>query len=178
MQTVRTPDDRFADLPDFAFAPHHAEVPAGGDDPEQRLRMAYIDEGPADPSAATETVLCLHGEPSWSFLYRHLIPPLRAAGHRVVAPDLVVSAVCKPVERATTPTSATSSGWPGRASTHRHHAGTRLGLLLAGRAEHPERFDRPSANTFLPTGDRTPARVPAGAVRRPSRLGRVHQPAP
>ena len=165
MQTVRTPDDRFADLPDFAFAPHHAEVPAGGDDPEQRLRMAYIDEGPADPSAATETVLCLHGEPSWSFLYRHLIPPLRAAGHRVVAPDLVgFGRSDKPVERSDytyerhvewlrallfdeldlTGITLVAQDWGGL-----------LGLRLV--AEHPERFDRVVvANTFLPTGDRDP----------------------
>jgi haloalkane dehalogenase len=82
METLRTPDDRFVDLPDFAFAPHYAEI-ADGDG--GTLRVHYVDEGPRDASP----VLLLHGEPTWSFLYRHVIPPLVAAGHRVVVPDLV-----------------------------------------------------------------------------------------
>ncbi|HYI62286.1 MAG TPA: haloalkane dehalogenase [Acidimicrobiales bacterium] len=82
MQTLRTPDERFADLPGYPFAPHHAEI----DDGEGgSLRVHFLDEGP--PEAAP--VLLLHGEPSWSYLYRHMIPPLVAAGHRVIAPDLV-----------------------------------------------------------------------------------------
>ena len=87
METVRTPDERFADLPDFPFEPHYAQVPtldpADGDG--ATLRVAYVDEGPRDASP----VLLLHGEPSWSFLYRHMIPVLVQRGHRVVAPDLV-----------------------------------------------------------------------------------------
>ena len=82
MDTVRTTDDRFADLPAYPFQPHYAQIPAGDGD---ALRVHYLDEGP--PEAAP--VLLLHGEPSWSFLYRHMIPPLVAAGHRVVVPDLV-----------------------------------------------------------------------------------------
>jgi len=82
MDAVRTPDDRFADLPDFAFAPHYAEVPDGEGG---SLRVHYLDEGPSDAAP----VLLMHGEPSWSFLYRHMIPVLVGAGHRVVAPDLV-----------------------------------------------------------------------------------------
>lgn len=78
LDVLRTPDDRFADLPDFPFAPHYANTSG--------LRMHYLDEGQAD---AAETVLCLHGEPSWSYLYRHMIPPLVEAGYRVVAPDLI-----------------------------------------------------------------------------------------
>lgn len=76
-RVLRTPDERFAQIPDFPYAPHYVEV--GG------LRIAFIDEGPrtADP------VLLMHGEPTWSFLYRKMIPPLVAAGHRVVVPDLV-----------------------------------------------------------------------------------------
>ena len=87
METVRTPDDRFVDLPDFPFEPHYAEVPTLDDtDPAgSTLRVAYLDEGPSDAAA----VLLMHGEPSWSFLYRHMIPVLVDAGHRVVAPDLV-----------------------------------------------------------------------------------------
>ena len=77
MRTVRTPDDRFDDLPDYNFEPHYTKVSG--------LRMHYIDEGPEDG----EPVLLLHGEPSWSYLYRHMVPPLAAAGLRVVAPDLI-----------------------------------------------------------------------------------------
>lgn len=86
MHVLRTPDDRFDAVPDFPFAPHYVDIPA---DPEvadgTTLRVHYVDEGPADAAP----VLLMHGEPSWSFLYRHVIPPLVAAGHRVVAPDLV-----------------------------------------------------------------------------------------
>jgi haloalkane dehalogenase len=74
---LRTPDERFRDLPDFNYAPHYSEVDG--------LRIAYIDEGPRD----AHPVLLMHGEPSWSFLYRKMIPALVRAGHRVVAPDLV-----------------------------------------------------------------------------------------
>jgi hypothetical protein len=70
-------------LPDFPFTPKYAAVRGLGG---SLLRVCYIDEGPA---SARETVLLLHGEPSWSFLYRHMIPPLVAAGFRVVVPDLV-----------------------------------------------------------------------------------------
>lgn len=82
MDIVRTPDDRFADLPDYPFAPHYAEI-ADGDG--GTLRVHYLDEGPATAAP----ILLLHGEPSWSYLYRHLITPLVQAGHRVVVPDLV-----------------------------------------------------------------------------------------
>jgi haloalkane dehalogenase len=75
METYRTPDERFADLPGYDFAPNYADV--GG------LRMHYVDEGSGSP------VVCFHGEPSWSYLYRHMLPPLVAAGHRVICPDLV-----------------------------------------------------------------------------------------
>ncbi len=74
---IRTPDERFENLPGYDFEPHYVEIDG--------LRMHYIDEGPRDG----ETVLLLHGEPSWCYLYRKMIPPLRDAGFRVVAPDLV-----------------------------------------------------------------------------------------
>lgn len=84
MDRLRTPDERFASLPDFPYTPQYVDVadPTGGNP----LRMAYLDEGPRD---ARETVLLLHGEPTWSFLYRKVIPVLLDAGHRVVAPDLI-----------------------------------------------------------------------------------------
>lgn len=82
MQVLRTPDDRFVGLPDWPFAPHYREVV----DPDgTALRIAYVDEGPRDGP----TVLLMHGEPSWSYLYRKIIAGLAAAGCRVVAPDLV-----------------------------------------------------------------------------------------
>ncbi len=77
MDFVRTPDDRFADLPDFPYEPKYVEVDG--------LRMAYVDVGPADGP----TMLLLHGEPTWSYLYRRMIPPLVDAGYRCVAPDLI-----------------------------------------------------------------------------------------
>jgi len=74
----RTPDDRFGDLPGYAFAPHYVE--------HDSLRVHYLDEGPRDAAA---TALCLHGNPTWSYLYRKMIPVFTAAGLRVVAPDLI-----------------------------------------------------------------------------------------
>ena len=74
----RTPEDRFAGLPDFAFAPHYLELGEG-------LRVHYLDEGPRD----APPVLMMHGEPSWCFLYRHMIGPVVDAGFRVIAPDLI-----------------------------------------------------------------------------------------
>ena len=82
MQFLRTDDSQFEGLPDYSFAPHYLQV----DDTEGgSLRVHYLDEGPRDAAP----VLLMHGEPSWSYLYRHMIPPLLAAGHRVVAPDLI-----------------------------------------------------------------------------------------
>jgi haloalkane dehalogenase len=85
VNVYRTPEERFADVPAYPFAPHYADVDG--------LRMHYIDEGEGDP------VLLLHGEPTWSFLYRRMVPPL-AAGARVVAPDyLGFGRSDKPVDR-------------------------------------------------------------------------------
>ena len=82
MQTTRPSEDRFADLPDFPWAPSYAEVPDGEGG---TLRMAYVEAGPADGPVA----LLLHGEPTWSFLYRHVLRVLADAGVRAIAPDLV-----------------------------------------------------------------------------------------
>jgi haloalkane dehalogenase len=82
METLRTPDECFVGLDGYDFAPHYADI----DDLDgSTLRVHYIDEGPADAAP----VLLMHGEPSWSYLYRNMIAPLVAAGHRVIAPDLV-----------------------------------------------------------------------------------------
>ena len=77
MKLLRTPDERFENLIDFPYAPNYLE----GDG----IRIHYVDEGPKD----SEVILLMHGEPSWSFLYRHMIPPLVKAGFRAIAPDLV-----------------------------------------------------------------------------------------
>jgi haloalkane dehalogenase len=79
MDAVRTSDDRFSNLPDFPYPPHYVENLSGS----PGLRLAYIDDGPAD---AAHTYLCLHGQPTWSYLYRKMIPVFRAAGGRVIAP--------------------------------------------------------------------------------------------
>jgi haloalkane dehalogenase/tRNA(adenine34) deaminase len=76
MSTLRTPDGNFANLPGYAFIPHYCESLSG-------LRMHYLDEGARDAPVA----LCLHGQPTWSYLYRKMLPPLVGAGLRVVAPD-------------------------------------------------------------------------------------------
>jgi haloalkane dehalogenase/tRNA(adenine34) deaminase len=89
---LRTPDEKFDGLPDWPYAPHYFERPDG-------LRLHYVDEGPRD---AAKTFLCLHGQPTWSYLYRRMIPLFLAAGHRVVAPDFVgFGRSDKPTDEAT-----------------------------------------------------------------------------
>lgn len=150
MRILRTEEQRFAQLPDFPFEPHYLEVAPG-------LRMHYVDEGPRD----AEPVLMLHGEPSWSYLYRHMIPPVAEAGCRVLAPDLVgFGKSDKPAaiddysyqshmdwlkawldELALENITLVCQDW-----------GSLLGLRMA--AEHPERFSRIIVgNGMLPTGD-------------------------
>jgi haloalkane dehalogenase len=82
MKVLRTPEAAFADLPDYPFAAHYVEVEARDASP---LRLHYVDEGPSEAAP----ILLLHGEPTWSYLYRKFVPPLAAAGHRVLAPDLI-----------------------------------------------------------------------------------------
>ncbi len=155
MDLLRTPDDRFADLPDFPFEPRYATVPDGEGG---ELRMAYVDEGPADGPVA----LLLHGEPSWSFLYRTVIRVLTGAGIRAVAPDLVgFGRSDKPADPADH-TYARHVEWT-RSLVHDaldlraatlvgQDWGGLIGLRLV--AEHPDRFSRVvAANTGLPTGD-------------------------
>lgn len=77
MKTIRTPIKYFQDLPDYPFESYYVDINA--------IQMHFLDEGPKDG----EIVLLLHGEPSWSYLYRHMIPPLVAAGYRCIAPDLI-----------------------------------------------------------------------------------------
>jgi haloalkane dehalogenase len=155
MDVLRTPDDRFADLPGFDHEPRYAEVPAGDGG---SLRMAYVDAGPSD----APVVLLLHGEPSWSFLYRRVVDELVAAGLRAVAPDLVGFG------RSDKPTQPTDHSYGGHVAWVRALAldvldlhditlvgqdwGGLIGLRLV--AEDPDRFSRVvAANTGLPTGD-------------------------
>src|SRR3954468_11464748 len=151
METLRTPEERFADLPDFPYEPRYAEVDGG-------LRVAYVEDGPADG----ETVLLLHGEPSWSFLYRRMIPVLAAAGLRVVAPDLVGFGRSDKPARPEHYSYARHVSWTTEALFARldlrgvtlvgQDWGGLIGLRLV--AEHADRSAAVvAANTGLPTGD-------------------------
>ncbi|MBX7159462.1 MAG: haloalkane dehalogenase [Acidimicrobiia bacterium] len=158
MDVYRTPDSCFDGLADFAWEPVFTEVPAG--DGNQTLRVAHVEAGPP----AGPAVLCMHGEPSWSYLYRHMLPVLADAGLRAIAPDLVgFGRSDKPVGtgeytyarhvdwmlawlRAVDLTGVTlvCQDWGGL-----------IGLRLV--TAEPQRFARVVvANTFLPTGDRHP----------------------
>mgnify|MGYP000213666117 CR=1 FL=1 len=154
MRCLRTPDDRFAHLEDFDFAPHYGEV----DDTEGgRLRIHYLDEGPQDG----EPILVMHGEPTWSYLYRHMIPIFTSAGHRVLAPDLVgFGRSDKPASREDYTYQRHvdwMSDWLQQVDLRGitlvcQDWGGLIGLRLV--ADMPERFARiVVANTALPTGD-------------------------
>ncbi len=150
MPVYRTPDDRFADLPGFPFEPHYVEI--------NGMRIHYVDEGEG------ETVLCLHGEPTWSFLYRNMIPPL-AAHHRIVAPDFVgfgrSDKFTEMDEYSFGLHTDTLRGFVDALDLHAvtlvvHDWGGLVGLAVA--AEAPERFARlVIMNTFLPTGTEPPS---------------------
>lgn len=158
MEVLRTPDDRFVNLPGFDFEPHYADIP---DQDGGSLRVHYVDEGPT----GGQPVLLLHGEPSWSYLYRHMVPVLAGAGFRAIAPDLVGFG------RSDKPTPRTEYSFARHVEWMRsllfdaldlsdatlvgQDWGGLIGLRLVG--EHPDRFARVvAANTFLPTGDRPP----------------------
>jgi haloalkane dehalogenase len=134
-ELIRTPEDAFANLPDFPFAPHYREVDG--------LRLAHIDEGEGVP------VLFMHGEPTWSFLWRHLIGPVRDAGYRAIAPDMVgFGRSDKPVaidwysyDRHVAYASTILEDLDLRGATIVvHDWGGPIGLRLA--VEHPERIER------------------------------------
>jgi len=157
MEALRTPDERFASLPDYPFAPHYVDI----DDGEGgALRVHYVDEGPPD----ADPVLLLHGEPSWSFLYRKMVPTLAGAGMRVVVPDLVGFGRSDKPSKRTDYTYQRHVDWM-RAAVEAidlngvtlfcQDWGGLIGLRLV--AEMDLRFDRVvAANTFLPTGDTPP----------------------
>jgi haloalkane dehalogenase len=149
MEILRTPDDRFVNLPGYNFSPHYVEVEA--------LRLHYVDEGNKDASS----VLCLHGEPSWSYLYRKMIPIIAAAGYRSIAPDLAgFGRSDKPAQREDYSYQFHVDLIAGFISALKLESitlvcqdwGGLIGLRVA--AEHPHRFARiVAANTGLPTGD-------------------------
>jgi len=162
MEILRTPDERFADLPDFPYAPHYAEIAAVAGDPTAgTLRVHYLDEGPGDAAP----ILLMHGEPSWCFLYRQMIPALVAAGHRVVAPDLVgFGRSDKPAAQGDY-SYARHVAWMSellfaqldlqRVTFFGQDWGGLIGLRLVAAA--PERFDRVVVgNTGLPDGSAAP----------------------
>lgn len=154
MEILRTPDHRFEGLVDYPFAPHYVEV---GHSIGDALRMHFVDEGPRDAAP----ILMLHGEPTWSYLYRHMIPPCVAAGHRVVAPDLIGFG------RSDKPTAISDYSFARHVAWVRdlldgldlrditlvcQDWGSLIGLRLV--AEHGDRFARVVlANGMLPTGD-------------------------
>lgn len=157
MKVLRTPDERFENLPGYDFAPHYLHVPDGEGG---ELRMHYLDEGPegADP------VLLMHGEPSWSYLYRKMIPPLVRAGHRVIALDLIgFGRSDKPSERSDY-SYARHVAWVESAFDQLNLKnvtlvcqdwGGLIGLRLL--ASRPDCFARAvAANTMLPTGEHEP----------------------
>src|SRR5437764_5766819 len=156
MQILRTPDERFADLPDFPWEPKYVEVPAG--DGKDRLRMAYVDTGPSDGPL----VLCLHGEPTWSFLYRKVLRVLADSGIRGIALDLVGFGRSDKLGDVDDYTYARHVEWARAALFDEldlrdvtllgQDWGGLIGLRLV--AENPDRFARVvAANTGLPTGD-------------------------
>lgn len=150
---LRTPDERFASLAGYPFEPRYVEV-----GPE-RLRMHYIDEGPSG-----DVVLLLHGEPSWSYLYRKMVPVLVDAGLRAVAPDLIGFGRSDKLTPRTEYTYERHVAWVWSfveatglvdITLVGQDWGGLIGLRLV--AEHPDRFARVvAANTFLPTGEGRP----------------------
>ncbi|HVT75742.1 MAG TPA: haloalkane dehalogenase [Acidimicrobiales bacterium] len=147
MTILRTPDERFENLPGYDFAPHYVEVDG--------LRIHYVDEG------SGPTVLLMHGEPSWSYLYRHMIPVLVDGGCRAVAPDLVGFGKSDKLSERSDYTYAKHVAWMSAwleavdlndVTLVCQDWGALIGLRLA--AAYPDRFARlVVANGGLPTGD-------------------------
>lgn len=154
MTVLRTPDARFENLPDYDFAPHYCELKAG-------LRLHYVDTGPK----TGRTIVLMHGEPSWSFLYRFMIRDLAAAGYRVIAPDLIGFGKSDKPTEMTDYSYASHVEWMqdwltqmdlSEAVLFCQDWGGLIGLRLV--ADNPERFAAVMAgNTGLPIGKGTPS---------------------
>ena len=157
MKVLRTPDARFVNLPGWPFEPHYLEVPDGEGG---SLRIHYVDEGPSFAAP----VLMLHGEPSWAYLYRKMVPIIAGAGLRAIVPDLVGFGRSDKPARREDYTYQRHVDWMHGFVTALdlnditlvcQDWGGLIGLRVA--AEQPNRFARiVAANTFLPTGDRPP----------------------
>jgi len=157
MKALRTPDERFENLPGYDFQPNYLNVDdfEGGE-----LRVHYLDEGPSD----ADPILLMHGEPSWSFLYRTMIPVLVAAGYRVIAPDLVGFGRSDKPDDRNDYTYSRHIGWMQsvldqlkleRITLVCQDWGGLIGLRLV--TANVDRFARVvAANTMLPTGDHNP----------------------
>ena len=168
MEVLRTPDHCFEGLAGFDFEPHYAEIP---DQDGGTLRVHYLDEGPADG----RVVLLLHGEPSWCYLYRHMIPVLdrgRPAGGGArpgrVRPlgqaDAPGRVHLRPPRRVDARRSSSTTSELSAVTLVCQDWGGLIGLRLL--AEHPDRFARVvAANTFLPTGDGTPSEAFLGWLK-------------
>lgn len=153
MEILRTPDECFARLEGYDFTPHYQDVRAGDGTP---IRIHYVDEGPRD----AQPILLMHGNPTWSYLHRKMIGPLAAAGHRVIAVDLVGNGRSDKPARKSDYTLASHYDWMEQwllALDLRHITlycqdwGGTIGLALVSR--HPQRFDRVVAsNTGVPEG--------------------------
>ncbi len=174
MKVLRTPDECFQNLPGFAYAPCYTEVPDGDGG---TLRIHHVDEGPADGPV----VLCMHGQPTWSYLYRHMIPVLAEGGLRVLAPDLVgFGRSDKPAAREDY-TYQRQVDWLTAwlvendiqgATFFGQDWGGLIGLRMV--AENPERFDRVViSNTGLPV----PGDIPDEIVEKYKRF-RAEAPTP
>ena len=160
MKILRTPDERFDNLPGYGFNPNYVTIQ---DSSDIELRVHYLDEGPQDGTP----VLLMHGEPSWSYLYRKMVPGLVAAGHRVIAPDLIgFGRSDKPVEREDYTYQAHvdwMTQWLNAVDLNGcvlfcQDWGGLIGLRLV--ADQPQRFAGVvAANTFLPTGDAEPSQA-------------------
>ncbi|MEY2758225.1 MAG: hypothetical protein RIR33_2003 [Pseudomonadota bacterium] len=154
MRLLRTPDDRFEDLPDFPYAPRYTTV---RDEDGTEIRIHHVDEGP--PGA--EPILLMHGNPTWSFLYRRMIPGLLKTGRRVIAVDLVGCGRSDKPAAKSDYTLARHYDWMSKWLTAMdlkkitlfcQDWGGTIGLHLV--SLHPERFDRViAANTGLPLGE-------------------------
>ena len=155
MRILRTPDQRFQNLSDYQFEPHYLDI--------DEMRMHYVDEGPAD----ARPVLLMHGEPSWSYLYRHMIPPIASAGLRAIAPDLIGFGKSDKPAAQSNYSYEMHVAWMLQFLEELNLRnitlvcqdwGSLIGLRLA--AENGDRFDRiVLANGGLPTGDQVMPRV-------------------
>jgi haloalkane dehalogenase len=158
MEILRTPDDRFKNLPDYPFRPHYLTINDRLED--VAIRIHYIDEG----DSGSQAVLMLHGEPSWSFLYRKMVAPFVQAGYRVLAPDLPGFGKSDKPGKRTDYSYARHVAWMQdwlQAMDLQNIIlicqdwGGLIGLRLV--AEESHRFARVvTSNTMLPTGDHSP----------------------